>query len=228
MPSYDSIKEHDNSLIRKALGGSFFLAPESADPIAALTTYTAPVTGPPAVPAKIDLTALPTNWADLGLLTDDGVGFENEVSQSDVSAWQSYNPVRTDITSDIDTVTVVAEETKLQTLALFTGANILASAPAANTGELSIAKPERPSARFYRGLALAVDGEGDDEWFIARFYPRLKVTGKNGQRYGKGDDPISYGVTMTAFTDATLGYSCRYLYGGSGWKAALAKMGFSA
>lgn len=221
MASYDDIKEHDGSLIRKALGGSFFLADDDAEPILTLTTYTA---GPPVV---IDLTPFPTGYTDLGYLTDDGVGFENETSQSDTTSWQSTAPTRSDIVTDTDTITVVAQETKLQTLALFTGAVLTGAELDANSGELQIEKPERPSAKFYRGLALAVDGEGDDEFFIGRFYPRIKVTAKTGQRFGKGDDPISYGVTLTSYVDATLGYSCKYLFGGTGWKAKAAAMGFT-
>lgn len=221
MATYDSLKQQDTSLIRKALGGSFFIAPEDADPITNLTSYTA---GPPIV---IDLTTLPADWEDLGYTTDDGIGFENETSQSDVSSWQSITPTRSDILTDTDSITVVAQETKLLTIGLYTGAIIAPTALAANTFELGVAKPERPSARFYRGLALAVDGEGDDEFFIGRYYPRLKVTGKVGQKYGKGDDPISYGVTLTAFYDTTAGFSCKYLFGGLGWKDKAAAMGFT-
>jgi hypothetical protein len=225
--SFDETKSQNPDLIRKALGGAFFLAPITADAVTTLTTYTAPVTGPPAVPAKIDLTELPVGYEDLGYLSDDGVGFENETSQSDVSSWQSTTPTRSDMISDTDSLTVVAQETKLLTIGLYTGAQLTAASRAANTGEVAIAKPERPSARFYRGIVIAVDGEGEDETFIARFYPRLKVTGKNAQAFGKGDDPIAWGVTFQAFFDASLGYSAKFLFGGTGWKSRLGDMGFT-
>lgn len=221
MATYDELKQQDTSLIRKALGGSFFIAPDDADPIVTLTTYTA---GPPVV---VDLTELPDDWEDLGYTTDDGIGFENETSQSDVSSWQSITPTRSDILTDTDSITVVAQETKLLTIGLYTGAIISPTGLTALSGELQVAKPERPSARFYRGLALAVDGEGDDEFFIGRYYPRLKVTGKVGQKFGKGDDPISYGVTLTAFFDSTAGFSCKYLFGGTGWREKATAMGFT-
>ena len=228
MATYDSIKQQDGSLIRKALGGSLFLGPDTVTAITTLTTYTAAVVGPPAEPEKIELTTLPVGMVDFGYLTDDGVGLDNETSQSDVTSWQSTQPTRSDITSDTDTLTVVAQETSLITLGVYTGAEIAAGALAANTGELGISKPARPSAKFYRGLALAVDGEGADEFFIARFYPRLKVTGKTGQKFAKGDDPIAWGVTLTSYVDSTLGYSCKYLFGGRGWKAKAVAMGFTA
>lgn len=229
MPSYDEIKKLQNHLIRKALGGSLFLADMTADvwpsdPFA----YTAAVVGPPAEPAKVDLVEMPTGYEDLGYLTDDGIGQENEVSESSTTSWQSTTPTRVDITSDVDSLTVTAQETKLLTIGLLTGAQLSAASRNAVTGTLSIAKPERPSARHYRGFALAVDGEGDDQFFIGRIYPKLKVTGKAAQNYSKGDDPITWGVTMTAFYDSAAGFSTRYVFGGMGWRNALQDMGFTA
>ena len=45
MADYAALKNHQEKLIRKALQGSVFLAPSSADVITNLTAYTA---GPPA------------------------------------------------------------------------------------------------------------------------------------------------------------------------------------
>ena len=228
MPTLESLQSLKTELIRKANGGSAFIAPLSAPAIASLTTYTAAVVGPPAEPAKISLTALPAGWGDLGYLTDDGLGFENETSQSDVTSWQSLTPTRSDLLTDTDTLAVVCQETNIRTIGLYTGIDITGMVPVTNTGEVGISKPERPSARRFRILGLAVDGEGDSEIWIARSMPNAKVTGKVGQKFGKGDDPISYGVTFTAFKDSTLGYATRYIFGGPGWKALLVQMGFTA
>ena len=221
MATFDELKNHNNDLIRKALSGSLFLAPDDADPIVTLTTWTA------GSPGTLDLTELPDDWDDVGYLTDDGVSHDNEVTTSDTTAWQSIQPVRSDVTQDTDTITVVAEETKLLTLGLFTGATI-STTLAANTGELQIAKPARPSTRYFRALSLAVDGEGANEFWLARFYPKIKVTSRNAQAFAKGDDPITWGVTATSFVDDSLGYSMKWLFGGPGWKAAAVAMGFTA
>lgn len=228
MAAYDDMISQNQDLIRKTLGGASFLAPDTAAAITTFTTYTAAVTGPPAVPEKIELTALPTDYDDVGYLTDDGIGFETETSTSDITSWQSTAPTRQDITSQIDSITMVMQETKLLTLAVYTGAIILPTSLAANTKELSIERPERPSNRYWRMLDIGVDGEGEDEIFIGRFYPRVKVTGTTGQKYGKGDEALGYGVTFSAYLDATLGYSMRYLFGGRGWKKRAVAMGFSA
>jgi hypothetical protein len=224
--AYDDLKSLQQDLIRKAQGGSAFIADISATPITVLTEYHAAVVGPPAVAEYIDLTDIGAlEYEDLGYLSDDGLGYESETNESNVSSWQSVSPTRVDITSDTDTLTVVCQETKLKTIGLYTGVDFASITAAADTGETKIDKPTRPTSRYFRLLGVAVDGEGDDEIFIARFMPRVKVSGKVGQSMGKGDDPISWGVTFTGFEDSTLGYSTSYIFGGNGWKSRLTAMG---
>lgn len=228
MPSYDSLKSLQTDLIRKAGGGSLFLAPMTSSVINAEPfAYHAAVTGPPAVAAYVDLVALPTGYEDIGYLTDDGIAQDNEVTESNVTSWQSVTPTRSDITQDVDSITVVAQETKLLTIGMYTGADLSPTSRNSTTGTVSIPKPERPVARHYRGFGLAVDGEGDDEVFIGRIYPKLKVTGKNAQNWAKGDDPVTWGLTMTAFNDSAAGFSVRYVFGGTGWLNRLEAMGFT-
>lgn len=220
MANYDGLKNKQTELIRKSLDGSVFLADIDADPIAALTTYTA---GPPVV---IDLTPLPTDWDDLGWLSTDGAQFSRDVSTSDVTSWGSVSPTRSDVTSDSTTLTVVCQETKMRTIGLGSGADLSAVVPTLNTGEVSIAKPVRPSARSYRVLSLAVDQGDGGEIYLGRFLPRAKVTGYAEQNHGGGDEPVSWGVTFTGEEDSALGYSERWLFGGPGWLALLTQMGF--
>jgi len=219
--SYDALKNKQTELIRKALDGSAFIGNITDDPIAALTMYTA---GPPVV---IDLNPLPTGWDDLGWLTSDGAQFARDVATSEVTSWGSVSPTRTDITSDTTTLTVTAQETKLLTIGLATGADLSAVVPDVNTGEVSIAKPTRPSSRYYRVLSLAVDQGDAGEIYLGRFLPRAKVTSYAEQAFSGGDDPITWGVTFTGEEDSDLGYSERWLFGGAGWNAILADMGFT-
>ena len=227
MPSYDELKNKQTELIRKALDGSVFLAPISAAAIAALTTYVPEDIGPPVVPATIDLTVLPADWDDLGWLTSDGAAFARDVATSEVTSWGSVSPTRTDVTSDTTTLTVVAQETKLLTIGLATGADLAAVSPAYQTGEVSVEKPVRPKPKHYRALSLAVDQMDGGEVYVGRFLPRAKVTGYAEQSFGGGDDPITWGVTLTGEEDSDLGYSERWIFGGAGWNAALVDMGFT-
>lgn len=178
--------------------------------------------------STVSLTALPTGWDDLGWLSGDGASFSRDVATSEVTSWGSVSPTRSDVTSDTSTLTVVAQETKLLTIGLATGADLAAVLPTAGTGEVAISKPARPSSKFYRVLSLAVDSGDAGEIYVGRFLPRAKVTSYGEQSFGGGDDPISWGVTFTGYEDSTLGYSERWLFGGAGWSSLLTKMGFPA
>jgi hypothetical protein len=225
VPSYDTLRNKQAELIRKALDGSVFLAPIDADPIDELTVFNAAVVGPPAVPAFVDLAPLPTDWDDLGWLSPDGAQFARDIANSEVTSWGSVTPTRTDITSDTTTLTVVAQETKLLTIGLATGADLANIEADPDSGEVKIAKPARPRSRHWRALSLAVDEAEGGEIYIARFLPRAKVSSYAEQSFGQGDDPVTWGVTLTGEVDDDLGYSEQWIFGGAGWKALLTQMG---
>ena len=176
----------------------------------------------------VNLRPLPAGWDDLGWLSNDGAAFSRDVSTSDVQSWGSVTPTRSDVTSDTSTLAVTAQETKLLTIGLATGADLAAVTPDAQTGEVRIEKPTRPSSRHYRALSVAVDLGDAGEIYIARFFPRAKVTNYAEQAFGGGDDPISWGVTLTGEEDSSLGFSESWLFGGPGWNALLDDMGFTA
>lgn len=217
MPLYNdlAVKNLQTELIRKSLGGSVFVAEASVEPIGTLTSAT----------SGVSLAELPVGYGDLGYLTDDGAAFSTDTTSSDITSWQSTSPTRSDITAETTTLTVTAQETKLLTLGLYTGIVTAALEAAADTGEVQIKKPERPSSRFYRVLSLAVDEDEDGEIYIARFLPRAKVTGKGEQSYSKSDNAIQYPITFQGYFDSEYGASESFLFGGAGWLAKLEAMG---
>jgi hypothetical protein len=218
---YASLKNKQSELIRKALDGSVFLGDITVTPITTLTIDSTTTPGTP------ELAVLPTGMDDLGWLTGDGAQFSRDVSNSEVTSWGSVSPTRTDVTADTTTLSVTCQETKLLTIGLATGADLAALVPNAVTGELSISKPSRPKSKHYRVLSLAVDEGDGGEIYLGRYLPRAKVSGFSEQSYGAGDDPVLWGVTFTGEEDSALGYSERWLFGGPGWKALLADMGFT-
>jgi hypothetical protein len=177
--------------------------------------------------AGINLKQLPSGMDDLGWLSTDGAAFSRDVSTSDVQSWGSVTPTRSDVTSDTSTMAVTAQETKLLTIGLATGADLAAISPDANTGEVRIEKPTRPASKHYRALSVAVDLGDGGEIYVARYFPRAKVTNYAEQSFGGGDDPIAWGVTLTGEEDSTLGFSESWLFGGPGWNALLTDMGFT-
>lgn len=219
MASFESMQDLKTHLIRKALTGSVFVAEATATDIgSALTTR---VAGPPVVH---DLVALPTGFFDLGYTSAAGAAFNTETTTSDVDSWQSVSPTRSDVTARTTTLQVVAQETKAITIAVYNGVALAGLEAAATTGDLIIKEPQRPSERFYKVLSLARDEDEMGEYFIGRYLPRAKVTGRGGQAYDKSDNPIGYDVTFTGFYDSTYGTAQSFLFGGSGWLARLADM----
>ena len=210
---YSTIRDKKTELIRKARDGSVFIAPTSATAITTITSGAGAV-----------LAALPTGYVDLGWISTDGASYARETNVSEVTSFGSVEPTRSDTTSDIITLSITAQETRLETLALYTGADSSAITANATTGEVAIAKPARPGFRHYRIFGLFVDDGDDGEIYIARFMPRARVTEIGEQAFTDGDDPISYPVTFTGIEDSALGYSHKWFFGGPGWLALQAAM----
>lgn len=214
---YSALRDKKTELIRKARDGSVFIAPTSSAAITTLTTGTPP-----------DLSPLPSGYVDLGWISSDGASYSRATDVSEVTSFGSVEPTRSDTTSDTITLAVTAQETKLETLGLYTGADISGITANVTTGEVQIAKPARPGFRHYRLLGLFVDDGDDGEIYVARFMPRARVTEIGEQAFTDGDDPIQYPVTFTGIEDSSLGYSHKWFFGGPGWLALLDSMNLGA
>ncbi len=211
---YATLRDKKTELIRKARDGSVFVGPSTVTALTAITTG-----------ASSALVTLPTGMEDLGWTTTDGVSYSRTTETSDVRSFGSVEPTRSDVTSDEITMGVSAQETKLLTLELYTGADLSAAEAAATTGELAIAKPARPGFRYYRVLGLFVDDGDAGEIYLARYMPRARVTEFGEQQYNDADEAIIYPLTFTGYEDSTLGYSHKWFFGGPGWEALLDEMG---
>lgn len=214
MTNFADLADRKNQLIRKALTGSVFIASPSVANLVSLTTG-----------AGGDLVTLPTGWEDLGWLTKDGVGYGRETTQSEVTSFGSQQPTRTDQVSDVLSMTVVAQETKLLTLGLYIGVDTTGLEAAAVTGELRIAKPNIAANYHYRVLGLFVDEIEEGEIYMARYFPNAKITERGEQNMSDGDDPVSYSLTFRAEEDSVTGTDAEWLWGGPGFQALLDDMG---
>jgi len=217
MATFAELQSVQTELIRKAKSGSAFLAPITAPDVDEAFV------GPGGV-----LATLPTAYEDLGWLSNDGMGFSRDVSTSDVTSFGSVSPTRSDVVSDTSTVTVTCQETKLLTIGLATGIDTAAIKTPGTNGAVMVRKPVAPTSKFYRLFCIAKDDGDAGDIYIARFFPRAKVTSFAEQAFGGGDDPISWGVTMTGYPDSDLGFTEAWLFGGPGWNALVEQMGFAA
>lgn len=214
---FSSLEDKKNQLIRRARDGSAFTADFTADAITAITT-----TGS-------DLAALPAGYADLGLTSTDGISYARTTTVSEVNSFGRVEPSRSDVTKDVVTMTVTAQQTSLQTIGMDTGVDTSGLLADHTTGEVQIAKPDRPALKDYRVLAIFLDADDTGaEIYIARFMPKARITGFGEQKYNDGDgEYIGYQYTFTGLNDATVGYSHKWFWGGPGWVNLLADMGIT-
>lgn len=214
MAVYADLATKKQELIRKAKDGSVFIAPIGSTAITTLTTGATPT-----------LSVLPTGYVDCGHTTTDGVTYGRTTEISEVRSFGSVEPTRTDVTSDTITLQAAFQEHRLETIGLYTGADLAAIEADATTGEVSIEKPDRPGFKYYRCLGLFVDDGDAGEIYIARFMPRVRATELGEQQFVDGDEAITFPVTLTGYKDSTLGYSHRWIFAGPGWQALLSEMG---
>lgn len=215
--TFEALQKKQTELIRKPLAGAVMLAPVTAALPATLTTGT-----------DSSLATLPTGYNDLGLITKaDGLSWSRAVDSAETTSWGFSDPTRRDITSDVSSLQLTAQETNVHTLGLYNNLDLTTVVPDVSTGEVSFAQPLRAATRFYRLFAISVDGVGADAIYIGRLLPRAMVSDIGDQAWTDADE-MAYQVTITATPDLTAGYSIRHFFGGPGWKALTADMGFGA
>jgi hypothetical protein len=213
---YSALRDKKNELIRRAKDGSVFVAEMTVALPATLTSG-----------ATADLVVLdPTDWLDLGHMSTDGVTYERETESTDTNSFGSREATRTDVTRDEISMSVTAQETKLLTIGLTTGADLAAIKAAAVTGEVQIAKPFTPRLRFYRTLGLFIDhSDSGKEIYFGRLMPRAQIAEFGSQGYTEGEEGISYPMTWRGKEDSTAGFSHKWFWGGPGWLELLDEMG---
>lgn len=204
------------ALIRKGLDAIVLIAPVST----AIPTTLTDATG-----SGIVLPA--TGYEPLGYHSEDGLTFGREVETSDITSHGSVDPTRSDIRRITSTMSVTCQETNLQTLAVSMNMD-LSGVTTPSSGEIVIAEPSRPTSIHYRLLSISVDDADAGEVYIARLFPRAKVTELGEQTWSDGDEAMTRELTFTAYLDATAGYSVRHYFCGPGWKDIVDQAGFPA
>lgn len=199
--TFEAVADRNNALIRKPLKGAFLLGPFETASI--ITTLVA--TG-----GQIEV---PATYDSLGWLSEDGLTFSRDREFSDVRGWGSGTFLRRDIRSDDHSVSFTALETKRLTRELRENRD-LSAVEMTTTGEWKFDYLTRPDVKYWRGLAIGVDGSGASLIYMAKFYHRLTVSEMDDEAWSDGDDPLQYNVTMTAEPDPVAGViGTEFLFG---------------
>jgi len=207
MPGYAAIANHNNKLIRKGVQGSVFIAPATAAAVSATTLFDS-TTGA--------IKTLPAGYVDLGWLTDAGTIFNRKTTQTDILAWGSNDPQRSDVTADVTTIDVICQETKAQTMAL--GANVAASTVTGGVnGVVNLPHSSTVIPNYYRLFCVMADNGDGGEIIVAKHFPRVSVTAYGAETYSNGATAYVRPFTFTAYPDSTVGATVIDMYGGPGF-----------
>lgn len=216
MATFEDLREAKGALIRKALGGFIVVAPMDVE---------VPDKFVDADGGLIDLKAL--GYQKLGWLTKgDGINFSRDVEQQETESFGALEPTRIDFTKDVTSAAFRCQETNKQVLEMYYNLDLSGVTADANN-EFSFENEAQPSTIYRRMIYIAKDGNGDDAKYIIKTMPKAIVSEVQEQAWSS-ESELSYGLTVKATSDDDLGFSVRHSFGGPGFGALLADMGFAA
>lgn len=216
MATFEDLREAKGALIRKALGGFIVVAPMDVE---------VPDKFVDADGGLIDLKAL--GYQKLGWLTKgDGINFSRDVEQQETESFGALEPTRIDFTKDVTSAAFRCQETNKQVLEMYYNLDLSGVTADANN-EFSFENEAQPSTIYRRMIYIAKDGNGEDAKYIIKTMPKAIVSEVQEQAWSS-ESELSYGLTVKATSDDELGFSVRHSFGGPGFGALLADMGFAA
>ena len=163
---------------------------------------------------KEDGLVVPADYESVGRTTKGDTSWSREQNWSDVESHGYGEPSRRDNTQDVEGLSFTAQESNRLVLELYRDADLSGITPDAD-GNLVFKKGSRPAGLRWHVLAIAQDGDGPDAIYIARWMPEAQVTEMSEQPWSE-EDAITYPMSMTAYTNASVGSSIVELWGGPG------------
>jgi len=215
--TFDALKGHNSDNIRKMLEMAVFLAPYPTAPT--LSTIT-DATGQNLV--------IPDVYKSVGMTSkDEGATWTPNLDISETGAYGYGAPVRRDAQARALSLGFTMLESKRLVFEVYSGIDLSqVKAPVGKT-EVSWAAPSRPDTRYWRCLAIGRDGQGANSIYHVEFLPKVTLTDVSELTWSE-TDPESYGVTLSAEVDPTMGTAQRTFWAGPGFSVErLTAMGFA-
>ncbi len=214
--TFDDLKGHNEALIRKMLEMAVFIWPSSQATISTIHDATA---------ANL---VIPDYAMPVGMTSKEaGAKWTPKIDISEVGAYGYGTPVRRDATSRTLDLQFTMLEARRAAFELYYGMDLSTKTVPSAKHELYFDQPDRPSAMYWRVLAIGRDGEGSTSIHHGEFLPKVLLTDVEPIAWSDGD-PVAYGVTLSADMDSAYGTSQRTFWGGPGFSTALiTAMGFS-
>lgn len=221
MPLFDDVQDHNDSLVRKALGIIVAVAPYSA---AAITSILATADG--------TLAALPAGYVPLGRLSEDGASFARETEVSDIFGHGSVDPTRSDIRRAVKKLSLTMLEVRKIGLELAQGVASLGETVTkvpASTGKQHVTwdEPKTPTYPYLKLIAIGMDVTETGEVYVARHALRCKVTEVGEEVWSDQDQAMTTPLTFTFYNDPAEGTALRHFRGGPGATQMITDEGFT-
>lgn len=215
--TFDTLKGHNDALVRKMLEMAIFVAPW---PSAATLATISDTAGTQLV--------IPDTYISLGMTSkDDGAAWTPSIDMNEVNAYGYGAAVRRDASSRTMNLGFTMLESKKKTFEMYYGVDLTLTTVPTAKNEMFFDMPQAPGTPYWRVLAIGKDGTGTSAIYHAEYLPKAIITDLDPIAWSDGD-PLSYGVTLTADIDTTYGTSQRSFWCGPGFTAAVTTaMGFT-
>lgn len=141
-----------------------------------------------------------TGFSALGYVSADGVTETRDRSTNQIRAWQNSDLVREVVTEATATFQAMLLETSADTLGLYYGSSV-------DTSDGSVEVNPAATGGRHSFVIDLIDGSEA----IRTYIPSGEILSVGEQVYQNGE-AVGYDVTITAYADATAGYSFKKFY----------------
>lgn len=220
MPTFDALRlVADNRKLIRKFQKSMVMGRIATTPLPT-SLFTTGSTG-----ALMDFKA--DGWLPFGIMTQDGIEYEREVSSESVSGLGYSGSLRSDPTEVVRSVSFTPMEygrRHMQELVL--GADFSGVKQTLANGEIVYDEPEMPVNQEWQLLIIGVDGPATDQWVAGKGFGATKINSAGSQTWGQ-TDPVTTPIKMDVFTDDASGTPTRHYLGGTGAKKASVALGWA-
>jgi hypothetical protein len=207
--TFDEVKDHNGSNIRKVLRMAVFVAPfETAPAVTSLTDNSNEL-------------VIPDAYRSVGVMDKESAFTSTpSITVSEVSGYGYGQTLRRDIVSRNTTLAFTMLETRREALEIYYGIDLSAvQATASPKNEIAFDEPDRPDTLYWRILCVGADGDGANTMYIADFYPRATLSEVSALASSE-TEPRRYAVTMGVDVDTVVGTAHRQFIAGPGLSSA--------
>lgn len=203
--TFDAVKGHNASLVRKMLEMAVFVGADDAPDITTITS------------ATTNQLIIPAGYTSVGIMSkDQGAQITPSLDVSETGGYGYGQPIRRDTVSRTSQLAFTMTESKRIAFEVYYGIDLSAvQAPAATHNEIKWDHPDRPDTKYWRVLCLGRDGQGTNSIYHAEFFPRMTLADVSEQAFSE-TDALTWAVTMGADTDSVAGTPQRTFWGGPG------------